>query len=172
MWWIAALVFIGSMYLAYKVFRTFFWNVAIARRRDELEAIAVRADRQHRLYLEGKNQGVYGDYMPALTRPDDIGPRKSFEECRQVLPSETYEVKFDFIKWLEIGEYITAVHWWQVSSIRVVRKESTASTASLFIERGGQGTVTCRIETKGGRNRVESCVILPNDDIKPNPPGE
>ncbi len=49
------------------------WQAARSRvqaRRDEAAALAARADREHALFLEGKDAGVYGRYSPIdLNRP-------------------------------------------------------------------------------------------------------
>lgn len=62
---LAVLVLAGAALWAWQALR-----IRVKGRRDQAAALAARADREHALFLEGKDAGVYGRYSPIdLDRP-------------------------------------------------------------------------------------------------------
>ncbi|WP_343466426.1 hypothetical protein AAI421_17850 [Rhodococcus aetherivorans] len=62
---LAALVLAGAALWAWQALRS-----RVKERREQAAALAARADREHALFLEGKDAGVYGRYSPIdLDRP-------------------------------------------------------------------------------------------------------
>ncbi|MGV9744570.1 hypothetical protein ACWDTG_06610 [Rhodococcus zopfii] len=76
---IAALILVGVVIGAWKAVQR-----RAKARRDEVAAIAARADREHQQFLEGNEDGVYGRHRPVdLDRPRPTPLPATMKEWRE-----------------------------------------------------------------------------------------
>jgi len=56
-------------------------DVTSLHQQSETQALAARADRQHRLWLEGKPEGLYGSYLPVIDVFEEFWAKPEPQEC-------------------------------------------------------------------------------------------